>query len=301
MATTALLVGTDDGLYALGGSRKKALGGHVVRALTREGERWWAIADGRSIRVDAGEGSWKELAATGELDAHCLLPVRDALLVGTFEARLFELRDGALRPNQDFESIEGREAWHTPWGAPATTRTLSRVPDGPVYANIHVGGIARSDDEGRSWTASGLDIKADVHQVLALDDGRVLVAAAAGYGRSLDGGHSWTFDNRGLPRHYARAIAVGAGTVFMSASRGPRGGLSALYRRPLDGDAAFAKCERGLPEWFEGNFDADCVVTREAEVALGAPDGSVWLSGDAGESWQSVASGLPAVRTVAFN
>ena len=48
-------------------------------------------------------------------------------------------------------------------------------------------------------------------------------------------------------------------------------------------------------------FLAIAMLSFITPVALGAPDGSVWLSGDAGKSWQAVASDLPAVRAVAFS
>ena len=39
---------------------------------------------------------------------------------------------------EPFERMEGREAWHTPWGGPPDVRSITEDFDA-VYANVHVG------------------------------------------------------------------------------------------------------------------------------------------------------------------
>src|SRR5207249_1971591 len=80
---------------------------------------------------------------------------------------------------------------------------------GTVYVNVHVGGVVRSRDGGRSWTPT-VDIESDVHQVLAHPSRAevVLAAAADGFGVSRDCGASWRFITEGMHAHYLRAVAV---------------------------------------------------------------------------------------------
>ncbi|MGH2688516.1 MAG: WD40/YVTN/BNR-like repeat-containing protein, partial [Actinomycetota bacterium] len=187
---------------------------------------------------------------------------------------------------------------YTPWGGPPATRSLSVGPDGVVYANVHVGGILRSADEGRSWEPT-IDIDADVHQVLAdpSEPGRVFAAAAVGLAVTDDGGASWRYETDGLDASYARAVAIADGLVLVSVSRGPGGQRSALYRCPLGG-GPFERCTDGLPEWFASNVDTACLAAEGPVVVFGTDEGSVFLSEDGGATWRVLADGLPAVRSV---
>src|SRR5207249_3911316 len=98
--------------------------------------------------------------------ATCVAPTRDGVLVGTEQARLFRLTGAGLAPMPSFETVEGRDAWYTPWGDPADVRSIAVALDGAIHVNVHVGGVARSRDGGTSW-APTVDIESDVHQVLA--------------------------------------------------------------------------------------------------------------------------------------
>src|SRR5262249_51391316 len=151
------------------------------------------------------------------------------------------------------ETVPGREAWYTPWGDPPDTRSLAVDRGGTVYANVHVGGVVRSTDGGRSWEPT-LDIEADVHQVLAHPrrPGHVFAASAVGLQTTVDAGATWQTVTEGLHATYLRAVAVATGGVLVSASTGPGGRRSALYRRTRAG-GPFERCRGGLPEWFGDN------------------------------------------------
>jgi len=165
--------------------------------------------------------------------------------------------------------------------------------------NVHVGGVARSRDRGRSW-APTMDIENDVHQVLAhpTRGDVVLVASAEGFGVSRDGGGSWQLVTAGLHAHYLRAVAVANDIVLVSASTGPGGRRSALYRKRLDSDGAFERCRDGLPTWFDANIDTACLAADGPVVVCGTEDGRILQSLDGGERWQMRAKGLPPVTSV---
>ncbi|MFQ5948778.1 MAG: hypothetical protein ACE5KX_07955, partial [Acidimicrobiia bacterium] len=243
----------------------------------------------------------QRIATVEGLRANCLLPDGDDVLVGTSEAHLLRLSDGSLQPVEPFERTPGRESWHTPWGGPPDVRTLSRGVDGTLYANVHVGGVARSEDGGDTWTDT-MDIHADVHQVLAhpTEPGLVVAAAAIGLGISTDSAQSWRFEAEGLHGTYLRAVTIAAQTVVVSASSGSGGRQACVYRRALDGNGEFHRCRDGLPEWFSDNVDSACLDASGSSVVLGAPDGTIYVSADEGESWAETARGLPPVRCVSF-
>lgn len=291
-----VLVGTEDGLHDVGGGVE--FPGRTVTALARDGSAWWSIVDGRAIWRSAG-GSWEEVAEGGDLARNCLLPTEAGLFVGTAEAHLLRLARGGMEAVPGFEEIEGRDAWYTPWGGPPDTRSLAVDRNGTLYANVHVGGIARSADGGLTWKRT-IDIDTDVHQVLAHPTTPGLVLAAtgdAGLAVSANGGDWWDFQTEGLHANYSRAVAVAGDAVLVTASESHLGRNAAVYRRPLSG-GAFERCAKGLPEWFRHNIDTHCLAAAGPFAAFGTADGSVFASSDAGETWKAVASGLPRVTCV---
>jgi hypothetical protein len=296
-----VLVGTADGLHAFGAERRAELAGHEVTALAREDSRWWAILDGRTIcRSDGPDRGWTEAGALEPLRANCLFPGAAGLLVGSSEAHLFRLAGGMVDLIGSFEDVRGREAWHTPWGGPPDTRSISGDRAGALYVNVHVGGVVRSTDGGGSWQPT-IDIHADVHQVLAHRGSDVVLAATArGLASSEDGGESWTFAREGLHATYSRAVAVAGATILVSASDGPSGRRAAVYRTPLGRREPLERCRDGLPEWLADNVDTYCLATSGSMAVFGTTDGSLYRSNDEGTSWALLTSDLPAVRCVAI-
>lgn len=320
-------VGTNDGLFEIDlavaapeAGPVEGFRGQEVTALAHDsdGERVWAVTDGRTLRLEEAAGSWLEVARSDRFDLTCLAATSCGLLAGTDEAHLLRLEGDRLLPLDAFEQVSGRDRWYTPWGGPAAVRSLCQDLAGRLHVNVHVGGIPRSADGGGSWQPT-IDIDADVHQVLAhpARPDTVLAAAAVGLACSEDGGGSWRTEVEGLHATYARAVAValpdpGAGEaagqapamVLVSVSTGPGGRRAAVYRAPLPdgpgGRLQFQRCQQGLPEWFGSNVDTGCLAASGTTVLLGTADGALYASGDAGGTWQRVASGLPPVRSVVF-
>jgi hypothetical protein len=299
--TSEILLGTREGLWRLERDQAfpvEALTGKSLTALAVSGPETWALVDGRTL-WEGRDAVWKRRATIDGLAGTCLAPTPAGLLIGTEEAHLVRLHGDALTPVESFEAIEGRDAWYTPWGDPADVRSISAARDGALFVNVHVGGVVRSRDAGRTWTPT-VDIESDVHQVLAHPTRAeiVLAAAAEGFGISRDGGESWRFITTGMHAHYLRAIAVGDETVLVSASTGPGGRRAALYRARLDAEAAFERCTDGLPSWFGDNVDTGCLAAAGGVVVCGTEDGSVFRSDDGGERWSLAAKGLPPVTGV---
>jgi hypothetical protein len=294
-----ILVATADGLHELGDGAVPGRVHHAGRVVTTVVEwekQLWAIIDRSEVWHMAEVDGWNQLGELGHYQGTCLAFMKDDVLVGSSEARLFRVAGEGLEPVSAFDHAEGRSTWYTPWGGPPDTRSISEW-DEAVYVNVHVGGIVRTEDRGETWTPT-IDIDADVHQVTTAE-GLVLAASAGGLAMSVDRGGAWTFRSEGLEAPYSRAVTVCGDAVIVSASRGPRGGRAAVYRGALGG-GGLERCRTGLPEWFDDNIDSYCLDANPDRpfVAFGTSDGRVFASEDAGRSWDEFASGLPSVRRV---
>lgn len=296
-----VFVGTTAGLWTIDGDTCRpvdALAGHAVTALALNGPRTWALVDGAAL-WEGRAGAWTVRASLDGLPATCVAVTPHGLLIGTEQAHLLELTGSEPTRVESFDTVDGRAAWYQPWGDPADVRSIAVARDAAILVNVHVGGIVRSRDRGKSWTPT-VDIEVDVHQVLAHPEHAavVLFASAQGLGVSRDSGASWQLATAGLHACYLRAVAVAGEHVLVSASTGFQGRHAAIYRRRLDGEARFERCATGLPKWFDDNVDTGCLAAVGSLVVFGSADGRVYRSLDAGERWELIAKGLPSVSAV---
>jgi hypothetical protein len=287
-----VMVGTSRGLYADG--EPAALEHLEVSALAEDGDELLVgTTDGRLLRGKL-DGGWDELGDTGGGRVNCLLADGPRVWVGTSGARLLCHDGESLVENQGFRSVEGRNEWFTPWGGPPDVRSFA-ASGATIFVNVHVGGIPRTTDSGAAWRPT-IEIGSDVHQVLC-SEGLVLAATAFGLALSQDGGETWASTTDGLDAHYSRAVAVSNGHILLSASTGPGGSGSALYRRRIEDDV-FRRCGNGFPDQLDDNIDTHTVAARGDLVAVGAPDGHLYVSEDAGETWEIAGRGLPPISCV---
>jgi hypothetical protein len=287
-----VLVGTGDGLFRLSDSGIAPISSTDTLAISGE----WAIVEhAEVVSLDSGV-----TATTAPLSAECVAAYGEGALVGTEQARVFELdgTTGALEPIESFDRIPTRDTWYTPWGAPPDTRSLTVAADGVPLVNVHVGGVWRGD--GDDWTEV-VPVDNDTHQVLAASSGpRVLIAAAVGFGSSEDGGRTFTWTTDGLHATYSRAVAFAGDFAMLTASTGPRTNRGAVYRRPIDGNRPFERCHEGLPDWFEFNIDTFQLAAQGNVATIGTRDGEVYRSDNEGATWALVAKDLPSIRCVAL-
>jgi hypothetical protein len=244
------------------------------------------------MRRDA-DAAWTDVATTEEWTLTCLTPVPDGAYVGTGDARVLRLFRGSFAPVPGFDDVDGRDSWHAVGSRSPYVRSITKTRSDVLLANVHVGGIPRSANNGTTWKPT-IDVDADVHQVRAhaVDPKVANAAAAIGLAESGDAGASWTVRTEGLHATYCRAVAFATAAVLVSASDGPFGKESALYRGSLGG-GPLERCRDGLPEWLAGNVDSGCVDAARGLgtelAAFGDADGSVYVSSDAGRSWTVLA------------
>ena len=180
-------------------------------------------------------------------------------------------------------------------------------------------------DGGASWECRARGMKADYmpperQQECAIQDPHRLVQCEAspevlwvqhhnGVFRSTDGALSWkSLDAK--PASFGFAVAVHPQNPEVAwlvpgvsdERRVPVQG-SVVVSRTRDGGRSFEVLREGLPQ--ENAFD---IVYRHGlevdatgeRLAMGSTTGSLWISEDGGDSWQTIASHLPPVYCLRF-
>jgi photosystem II stability/assembly factor-like uncharacterized protein len=192
------------------------------------------------------------------------------------------------------------------WAAMSGTHDLPRPK---MWRNrtpeTYQGGVARSDDGGRTWRAQteGMPPTAPTH-ILRTPDGTLYVAAfGRGVYRSTDLGEHWTLRNDGIEggQPFAWRLARDAkGALYLVVARrsddGSYGGAGdgALYRS-TDGAEHWTRV--ALPQGLNGPNGIAIDPKDPSRLYLaawgrstreGAADGGVYLSTDAGAHWRRV-------------
>ncbi|HXY92999.1 MAG TPA: hypothetical protein VEP49_11020 [Acidimicrobiia bacterium] len=298
----SVLVATSDGyhIFTSSGEHLAALEGHAVDGLASGPEATWvAIVDRREVWQHTADGEWRTLAAA-DVDLSSVVTVSGVVFAGTYDARLLRLDGDVLVPVEAFDHISNRDEWHQV-GPALNVRSMSVTCDEQVFlANVHVGGIQRSTDGGRSW-APTLPVDHDVHEVRAHPTMPEVVMAAAAVGLcvSTDAGATWSVVTDGLPMTYARAVNFIDDDVLLSISDGPRATRAAIFRRPVAG-GSLERVDAGLGDHLTGNVDTRCLATGKGRAALADGAGNVWLSQHGVVGWERLADGLPFVSGVAI-
>lgn len=289
-----VLVGTSKGLWRASRGPDEAFGDRSVTALGIAPTGVLVLVEHREVWL-VGAVDTSLVASLDEPTGNCVVAFGDELLVGADDARILRVVDGEVEPVTGFDTVEGRDGWYTPWGAPPATRSLAVDEHDVIYANVHVGGVVVSTDRGVSWKPSSIDVDSDVHEVVSPSAGTLLAACGmGGLARTEDGGSTWSASHDGLHASYCRAVAVAGDTVLLSASTGPSTSRSAVYRRALDGAGAFSRCS----DWLDDNVDSGCIGAGGQHAAFGTSDGRCFVSRDAGVTWDLAAEGLGAVSAV---
>lgn len=283
------LVGTTGGIYSL--DTRDELVAAPINHIVRDESGWWAV-DRRGQIYHEGQ---VVAAMPDGIEPLCIQPTPESVWIGTDHARLFALDNGVVEEDEFFANAPGREGWHTPWGGPPATRSMTLDADHTLYVNVHVGGILRYDDTGPVPT---VEIASDVHEVSAHPSQKGAVFAATARGVAVThNGHDFTFRTDGLHAAYCRAVAVLDDRFIVTASTGPRSSDARVYSAPL-WEGELTPVGGGLPERFDENVDTHCLAAVGQTVYLGHLD-TVWRSDDAGETWEVATTGLPGITCVA--
>lgn len=300
-----------DGLIAITGDRRtQEIAKQLVRGLASDGRGGaLGIAGRHSLCRRAPNGVWTTIA-TSEFELSCCVAVRDSIYVGTDDARMLQLdgESGVLQALDGFDNVAGRDGWFAGsaivngqrLGPPLGIRSVAANSNGSVlYANVHVGGIPRSTDGGRTWQPT-IDIHSDVHEVRAhpADPDIAAAASASGLCISFDAGATWTIESEGLHAPHCSAVAFSGDEILVSASTDPFAAQGKVYRRPIRPDGKIAAIEDGLPMWTNGKVDTSCIASHGSMIAMVDRAGTLYLSTEFGRAWSRSGSELPAPSSV---
>ena len=292
-----MLIATRKNLFALNGD------GDTPHSLLKSREIQH-IAEGRSISLAAlksgevavlsQEGSHTISTGIGE-PIECLLILNEDpnhFLVGVESPGIYAVKEGTTERLVSFDALECRDRWHTPWGGPASLRSLARTRDGWLYADIHVGSIMRSPDLGCTWEPVTPELHDDVHQVATSrrNDDRVYANTARAVYLSNDRGTSWDHRSEGFPYLYGRAIAVhpqDADCLLATVSRGPMGEVWGRLYQSENAGRSWTHVTKGFPESTPGNIDTFQLAFTPDGQAWSVVDATLYNSQDRGLTWQA--------------
>jgi len=308
---TILVATWNDGLFVVtGNGRTQEIANQPIRGLATDGRGGaLAIVGRHSLRRRAPGGEWATVA-TSEFDLSCCMAVRDGIYVGTDDARMLRLSHGGsvLDPIDGFDNVAGRAAWFAGsaivngkrLGPPLGIRSVASNSNGSIlFANVHVGGIPRSTDGGRTWQPT-IDINSDVHEVRAheVDPNVVVAASAIGLCMSHDAGETWTIERDGLHAPHCSAVAFSGDDILVSASTDPFAAQGKIYRRPIGADGKIVAVEDGLPTWFNGKVDTGCIATSGSTIVAVDRAGALYVSTEFGRAWSRSSRELPTPSSV---
>jgi hypothetical protein len=308
---TTVLVATRDGcrVFSETGQAGLELAGAPVHGLAAAGARGaLAIVSSTQVwtRQTPGSGtafgpaSWQLIADTGR-PLQSLTCHREGIFAGGGDEP-FLLRvssNGTTLRMEGFDEVPGREQWFSQ-GPPLGVRAMtSTCDDSVLLATVHVGGIPRSVDGGRTW-ASTIPVMWDAHETRAHPNRPEVIASASGAGLlvSLDSGATWKMITEGgmNPLH-SLAVAVLPDEALFSIQDGPFAKRAQIWRWHI-GDSKAEQVRDGLPEWLEGRIDTHHIAANGERAALVDGAGNVWLSGEGSRGWKVIARNLRYTQAV---
>jgi hypothetical protein len=252
------------------------------------------------------------------------------LWAGTLPGGLFVSRDrgASWELVRGLWDVPGRSEW---FGGGYDTPGIHSICVDPrnsdhLLVGVSCAGAWRSEDGGASWRPSAKGMHAaymppdmaDQEQVQ--DPHRIVRCARApdvlwcqhhnGIWRSGDNGFSWQ-EVKDVPvSNFGFAVAAhphDPGTAWFAPAeadqrRVPTGAALAV-NRSSDGGASFTTLRSGLPQQhcYDLVYRHGLAVSDDGgTVLMGSTTGGLWLSGDAGASWQTISTTLPPIYAVSF-
>jgi hypothetical protein len=252
------------------------------------------------------------------------------LWCGTLPGGLFKSEDGgeSWALNRPLWDDPRREEWFGGGADHPGIHSICVDPRDPrhVILGVSCGGVWITENGGDSWQLTGKGMRAefmppekefdpnaqDPHMVAqcGANPDVLWVQHHNGIFRSTDAARSWSEITGVKPSAFGFAVAVHPGDPstawFVPAvkdeKRYPMDGR-VVVNRTRDGGKTFETLSKGLPQ--EHAYD---LVYRHAldidetgdRLVFGSTTGSLWLSEDAGDSWQTLSSNLPPIHAVRF-
>ena len=249
---------------------------------------------------------------------------------GTLPGGLFRSTDNgdSWDLNRPLWDDPRREAWKGGGADQPGIHSICVDPRDPrhIILGVSSGGAWITHDSGLSWQLTGRGMRAefmppDLQFEPNLQDPHLIAQCPAnpdilwvqhhnGIFRSVDGAGSWTEITGVSPSSFGFAVAVHPDDPdtawFIPAvkdeKRYPANG-AVVVNRTSDAGKTFTTLTKGLPQQhaydlvFRHALDIDASGTT---LAFGSTTGSLWISEDSGDSWQTISTNLPPIYAVTF-
>jgi len=329
-AAHVLYIGTADGLFQArsegNGTKARPLGLQGCGALRcpividrMDPRRLYAATSKRGmLRSEDGGESWREInngiiyKETWSLVQH--QKVGD-LYVGTGPSSVLKSTDrgDTWIDCEQLRTLPETKEWTFP-NPPHVSHVkgLAISADEPavIFGAVEEGWLIRSRDGGKTWQNIKEGTEFDSHSIAIMPDNPSVVISTSGTGvyRSSDGGDHFVESSKGLDRRYLAQLVVHPArpkVIYTAAAavpppfwRRPEGADSAFYRSEDQG-SSWKRLSGGLPDHFKS---APRTIAGDPEdpdaLFVGMTDGTVWLSGDGGESFRQILKDLPQVTSI---
>ncbi|MBM3817645.1 MAG: exo-alpha-sialidase [Acidimicrobiia bacterium] len=252
------------------------------------------------------------------------------LWCGTLPGGLFRSEDGgdSWAINRPLWDDPRREEWFGGGADQPGIHSICVDPRDAAHVTIGVscGGVWTTRDSGKRWTLAGKGMRAeympperqfdqnvqDPHQLAQCpaNPDAMWVQHHNGIFRSTDGGETFSEISGVKPSAFGFPVAVHPKNpdvawfvpAIKDEKRIPLEGR-VVVNRTRDAGKTFDTLTRGLPQEhaydlvFRHALDVDDTGDR---LAFGSTTGSLWVSEDGGDSWQTLSSNLPPVYAVRF-
>ena len=239
--------------------------------------------------------------------------VDGAVYAGTEPSALYRSDDGgeSWRELTALLELPSQPTWSfppRPWTSHVRWIAPSPHDAALLLVGIELGGLMRSTDGGETWHDHRPGAQRDVHSLAWHPHvrGRAYEAGGGGAAWSEDAGETWQPADEGRDRHYTWSVAVDSDDAelwYVSASTGPfaahgRGDPQArIYRRR---NGSWEPLAGGLSDPLKAMPYA--LLAYDSRLFAGLGDGTIWASGDRGDTWQPcVLRGDPLERIAALS
>jgi photosystem II stability/assembly factor-like uncharacterized protein len=247
-----------------------------LRAVTvRANGRGWICGDnGIVLRTENGGGAWVPLIGTGRRDLYDLEFSTDSIGLAAGES-------GAV-----IRTTDAGESWTTlPTGTAKTLRSFTRVDSVTILAagGIDLGGVlARSSNNGRSWSAVDIEPGRPIHGIVIVPGTQFgwYVGGQGVIAQTLNAGQVWTPQSRGTTEQLQSA-------AVLDSLRAVAVGQNGTILRTVNGGRAWSGVFTGNSTWLFAVHFADL----QRGWAVGE-NGTILTSPDAGATWQQQSSGV---------
>lgn len=172
------------------------------------------------------------------------------------------------------------------------------ITDNEIYAGLNEGsGIYSSGENVANWNSVTLPMQASITSLVTggepwatVPDKAIFAGSGSGVIKSLDNGMNWNPFNNGLAPQTINSIAIQDTNIFVATYNG-------IY-----------KLTYSVPSWNRSNvgIDQDDIILslgiKGQNIFAGAHfQGIIYISSDAGKTWNGFRDGLPQIEDITFN